>query len=99
MKGLKHDLGKITLKNGTEYIGYFEDGKKNGLGQYKWGTGSIYQGIFLDDKPHEGGKMNWQPDDTTYEGEWKNGIAHGQGRKTNSDKSQQTGNFVEGKMA
>ena len=43
---------QVFLANGSEFHGYFRDGRMNGRGTYTYADGSRYQGNFENDKRH-----------------------------------------------
>lgn len=80
--GKPHGMGKLTLRNGTVYIGPFKHGEKgDGYGVINHASGTKYEGNVKDGLPHGRGKMI-RPDGSFYEGEFANGKRHGKGKET-----------------
>lgn len=44
--------GTELWPDGSEYIGFYEMGKKDGFGKYTWTDGSYYIGEWKDNKIH-----------------------------------------------
>ncbi len=49
---LKVTINKFVSKNGDEYEGEWENGKKHGKGTYKYCNGRVYEGSFKNGKKH-----------------------------------------------
>ena len=78
-KGEKHGKGKLTFEDGDTY-----EGEKNNLmhghGVFKWGISrQTYQGDFEHDKITGKGVYTY-PSGERYEGTFRNGYWHGQGK-------------------
>ena len=72
---------KITLSNGSEYVGELRDGVLHGQGTWTGIDGDKYEGEFKDGKRN--GQGTWTGiDGSKFEGEWKDGIRNGQGTFT-----------------
>lgn len=80
--GKPHGMGKLTLRNGTVYIGPFKHGQKgDGYGVIKHASGIKYEGNLKNGLPYGRGKMI-RPNGSFYEGEFANGKRHGKGKET-----------------
>jgi len=78
---LRHGEGWYKLKDGTAtYEGSFVKGQREGRGVYTFQDGK-YTGEFQRGQYHGYGECVWD-DGRTYKGEWKDGMAHGQGVET-----------------
>ena len=78
---------KKTFPNENVYVGPFVNEMKQGFGYQKDGvTNDQYFGEFLDDEPH--GKGKYIGTFSSYQGEFWNGMKHGNGTETmgNGDK-------------
>jgi len=89
LNGVPNGQGTLTHPNGVKYVGEFKKGRKDGLGIITSPTGSsaIFQsgykmsGVWKDDKAHGlmditfGGPLRG----LKFEGEFRNGVKHGQG--------------------
>lgn len=73
-------IGRMKYNNSDEYLGNWIDGRKEGLGIYTWEDGSIYIGEFKDSKMDGNGSCFNSKGELIYDGEWKRGQIHGQGR-------------------
>lgn len=71
--------GKLTLGDGTEYLGGFVNGLRHGEGTMVYADGSKYQGSWVRDKRHGNGALV-RPDGSSYAGEWLNDMMEGAGR-------------------
>mmetsp|Transcript_40079 Transcript_40079/g.45609 ORF Transcript_40079/g.45609 Transcript_40079/m.45609 type:complete len:895 (+) Transcript_40079:32-2716(+) len=78
---LRHGEGWYKWKDGTAiYEGSFVKGQREGRGVYTF-QGGKYTGEFQRGQYHGYGECIWE-DGRTYKGEWKDGMAHGQGVET-----------------
>src|SRR5690606_8035848 len=89
--------GKATFIDGFTYEGTFVDGYMHGEGTIVWDDGLRYEGMIEYNCPNGHGKYIWyqiyrekknliyryRPDQSTYEGEIKNGLRHGTGIYSN----------------
>jgi hypothetical protein len=75
--GLRHGIGLLTLKDGTEYQGRFHHNIYVEC-QAKFPNGQVYFGEFLDGQMHGRGILYW-PNGVHYEGDFRKGRAHGYG--------------------
>ena len=96
LRNMKEGRGILITKNGSKYIGYFQNNKKNIRGKLIHFEGDIYEGEWLDDKANGKGKYT-HLDGTTYEGDWKNEKQEGYGIETWNDGSYYKGHFLNGK--
>ena len=94
-EGWKNCKGKYTAEDGSEYIGYFKDGKIE-EGSAKYPGGSKYVGKFKNNKPDGLGTFTY-PDGSKYVGDWKNGLSHGNGIRTWKDGRKYVGKFKDDK--
>ena len=86
-------LGIETWKDGTVYIGEFQDNKKNGIGMYRWPDGTIYSGEWKNDTM-DGFCYIQFGDNRKFEGQMLSGVKNGYGEYTWSKKRKFIGNYV-----
>lgn len=86
-QGLMHGKGTFTWADGTVYSGDFSQGNVTGVGEYRWVDGSFYKGEVQDGMRHGLGVFHQPTMFCTYDGMWKNGVRHGQGKLYYGDKS------------
>ena len=87
--GRAHGKGKLKLENGWTFEGDFVQSSIQGTGRISFPDGGEYEGEVAAGyrkgeygKRHGQGKMVWVDAEQTYEGEWQNGIQHGEGTGT-----------------
>ena len=81
--GKKHGQGTQTWSNGKKYVGEFKNGKRNGQGTMTYSDGRKYVGGVKNGKWDGKGvstALDGQRWYTLYDGEWKKGNKHGQGK-------------------
>ena len=81
--GKKHGQGTQTWSNGKKYVGEFKNGKRNGQGTMTYSDGRKYVGGVKNGRWHGKGvstALDGQRWYTFYDGEWKEGAMHGQGK-------------------
>ena len=81
--GKKHGQGTQTWSNGKKYVGEFKNGKRNGQGTMTYSDGRKYVGGVKNGRWHGKGvstALDGQRWYTLYDGEWKKGNKHGQGK-------------------
>ena len=79
-KCIIHGRGKLTDTVGNTYDGEWRDGKCHGHGTYTKKAVFTYVGAFICDKYHGHGVQTWTSGrKCIYEGEFENGLFHGQG--------------------
>ena len=76
--GKKHGIGKLTLVDGTNYVGQFENGFCHGHGIAKFPDGSVYEGEFFNGKYNGFGSFA-RSDGMRFEGRFQNGRVDGEG--------------------
>ena len=86
-------IGIETYKDGTLYIGEFQNNKKEGVGMYRWPDGTIYYGEWKNDNM-EGFCYIRFADDRKYEGQMINGVKSGYGEFTWKSIRKYIGNYV-----
>ena len=103
--GKREGRGVLYYANGRRYEGEFHEGKLCGKGIYWISEEEYYEGDFAEGTYNGTGVFHYAPDDRNgricYEGEWKDGNRHGQGKETRrSGKQIQVfeGTWVDGKM-
>ena len=74
-------IGIEIWKDGTIYMGDFQNNKKNGVGMYRWPDGTIYYGEWKNDNM-EGFCQIFYSDDRKYEGQILNNVKNGYGEFT-----------------
>ena len=77
----KSCYGTLVKKNGSQYVGEFENGKFSGQGIYTYDDGTIYEGSFYDGRSDGYGTMKYSNGDT-YVGEFVRGKFSGLGKYT-----------------
>jgi hypothetical protein len=75
---------------GDHYAGDVADDLKHGFGIMRFADGRMYEDMV-------DGKMTYE-DGSTYEGKWKNGLRHGNGRCIFVDNSVYEGQFMDGEL-
>jgi|LauGreDrversion4_2_1035121.scaffolds.fasta_scaffold151084_2 hypothetical protein len=86
-EGLFNGFGKQYFTNKDYYVGEFRDGLRCGKGTYRHANGDVYEGEWLNNEENGQGVMHSkylgteeEPDlDSTYTGEFKDGVYHGKG--------------------
>lgn len=79
-KGEGSGYGTKTYANGSQYVGYWKNGRPHGQGTCTYAAGS-------------GSKYRYNPK-KKYEGNWQDGEHHGQGTLTYSDGTKYQGPFI-----
>ena len=64
--------GTYNYAKGSQYVGYWEDGKRNGQGTYNYASGDQYVGYWEDGKRNGQGTYTWA-DGRKQEGQWIDG--------------------------
>ncbi|MFJ1366978.1 AHH domain-containing protein [Capnocytophaga canimorsus] len=72
-------IGCLISSDGNYYSGSWIDGKRNGIGDIFFANGDRYSGEWENNEFHGIGKFIYNHDNSSYEGEWKNGLQDGQG--------------------
>ena len=80
-EGKKNGQGKLTLHDGSVYIGSFINNKIEGEGVYKWSNQQEYKGTFKNNKMDGEGVFTW-PDGRVYKGHYNNDKKNGYGEFT-----------------
>ena len=86
-------IGVETYKDGTLYIGEFQNNKKEGVGMYRWPDGTIYYGEWKNDNMQGFCYIKFA-DDRKYEGQMNNGVKNGYGEFTWKSIRKYIGNYV-----
>lgn len=73
---------KAEYDDGDVYVGEHMDGKRHGRGVYKWSDGATFEGVWIRGEREEGTQIN--PDGSKYEGAFRYGKLHGNGKITDS---------------
>ncbi|XP_049851483.1 uncharacterized protein LOC126326072 [Schistocerca gregaria] len=94
--GKRHGKGTVIFKNSSKLDGYFERGITL-YGVYTYSSGDVYKGDFGDDKFDGIGKWSGV-DGTSYFGQWKAGVPHGQGNLRLGSNDAYSGQWQNGKM-
>lgn len=95
-KGLREGFGKLYLKDGSVYKGFFHQNTIQGRGRMMNINGFVYDGEFDNGLSHGYGKYV-ALDGTTYKGSWTRDKQCGFGDETYPDGSHYTGNFRNGR--
>jgi hypothetical protein len=74
-------FGTLVKKNGSQYVGEFENGKFSGQGTYTYNDGTIYEGSFFESRSDGYGTMKYGNGDI-YDGEFVRGKFSGLGKYT-----------------
>jgi len=94
LKGIMSGYGVITWRNGSTYMGDWEDNKKHGWGIFRSMDGTEYVGSF-----REGVRSGWgimsNANGDEYIGEWKNGKMNGVGLMQSCNGDMYEGHFVD----
>ena len=86
-------IGVETWKDGTVYMGQFNDNQKSGIGLYRWPDGTIYYGEWKNNNM-DGFCYIQFADDRRFEGQMKNGRKNGYGEFTWKKTRKYIGNYV-----
>lgn len=81
------------LKDGTTYVGEWENGEPNGKGKYFMKNGETYEGNFVNGLQHGQGRYYWNVG-AVYTGEWQNGRRNGKGTLTWPGEFEYVGTFA-----
>ena len=96
--GKEEGQGSYSYANGGKYLGDWKDGKKEGQGSITFGKGDfegeIYSGEWKNNMPN--GKGKEITNEYVFDGEFKDWIFHGQGKKTYVDGTIEEGEWNEG---
>jgi hypothetical protein len=93
---LQTDLtwNKVTYDNGM-YLGEFtKENQRHGRGAYVWAEGTYYVGYWEKGIKEKFGRYFYKNNFMFYEGDFVNGLKHGNGTQLMTDKSKYTGQFV-----
>lgn len=85
--------GTLTYKNGDKYVGFFSNFQPSGEGVMSYTDGRILRGQF--DNESGKGHIFW-PDGRQFQGTWKLGLPHGEGRMTISQSETVSGEWRNG---
>lgn len=77
--GLLHGDGEFIWKDGTKYYGEFRNNEITGKGKYEWTDKSTYLGYVKNGMRDGEGKYVNKAEGVEYNGEWQNGLRHGEG--------------------
>ena len=94
----KGGFEKITLPDGSKYIGEADGGLPHGRGKKISPDNYIYSGEFANGKYHGNGTLELV-DGTKYVGGWNQGVMHGEGVLYMSDGARYSGGFKNGKQS
>ena len=95
--GNKHGFGTYQWKDGSKYVGSWDDNKITGIGIYEWLDGRSYQGEWSKNN-HQGiGIYKWK-DGREYKGEYYLDLKHGYGTFTWEDGRSYTGYWAKGRQ-
>ena len=89
--------GKVTYRDGSVYIGDWQERKRHGCGVFKYADGSVYTGQFASDKKHGNGKMTFV-DGGSFLGSYKEDKRDGRGTLTTSDGTVRAGVWKKGRV-
>ena len=89
-----HGFGRLTTVDGSEYIGFFENGKKQGNGRLIDSGGDCYSGEWVNDLA-EGKGTYYFLDGSLYYGGFVQGKFSGRGTEIWADGSRYIGDFEE----
>ncbi|GFR53186.1 hypothetical protein Agub_g15934, partial [Astrephomene gubernaculifera] len=77
--GQMHGRGKLTFPDGITYEGEFQHNQLTGKGVYTWPSGAVYEGAVVRGRREGRGRLSFTKSASVYEGEWRDGMRHGQG--------------------
>lgn len=72
-------VGNLTTKDGTYYSGMWLDGKRCGMGDMIFANGDRYSGDWANNAFDGFGEYHYVNQHAIYQGEWKEGLQHGNG--------------------
>lgn len=72
-------VGNLTTKDGTYYSGMWLDGKRCGMGDMIFANGDRYSGDWTNNAFDGFGEYHYVNQHAIYQGEWKEGLQHGNG--------------------
>ena len=90
--------GECTIYNGSRsvyYTGMVTNNLPNGHGTEYTASGDIYEGEFVNGKWHGQGQLRTSDMHLKYDGEWKYGLRHGEGRNID-DQGMYVGEYEKG---
>jgi clan AA aspartic protease (TIGR02281 family) len=91
-------VGAYTFRDGTNYVGGWNDDELNGQGTFTWPDGTEYVGEFRDNKFNGKGSYT-SPDGWKYVGEYRDDKRNGQGTLTSPGGQKYVGEFRDGKKS
>ena len=94
---LFHGHGVYKWKDGSQYTGTFQKGKKEGAGMYRGPSGNTYEGSFTADEFDGFGIYTNASNGVVYEGYFKHGRKDGPGKLFSPDGRSRSGIWREGK--
>lgn len=98
-RGRANGEGELVRTDGSVYRGLFAEDCMCGEGCMQWRDGVEYNGQFSANRREGFGKMLWSTGRwKCYEGEWKDGLQHGEGKLTNHQGQEYRGCFNNGKL-
>ncbi|KXZ49080.1 hypothetical protein GPECTOR_23g164 [Gonium pectorale] len=77
--GQMHGQGRLIFPDGISYEGEFQHNQLTGTGVYAWPSGAVYEGTVVCGKREGRGKLSFTRSPAVYDGEWHDGLRHGQG--------------------
>ena len=80
LNSLTNIASTLKFKDGTIYSGEIVNNKITGSGRYDFANRSSYIGLVENGLRHGKGKYENLEEDIVYEGEWKYGLKHGEGK-------------------
>eukprot|EP00927_Polykrikos_kofoidii_P049472 TRINITY_DN43514_c0_g1_i1.p1 TRINITY_DN43514_c0_g1~~TRINITY_DN43514_c0_g1_i1.p1 ORF type:complete len:893 (+),score=172.44 TRINITY_DN43514_c0_g1_i1:151-2829(+) len=98
-RGRANGEGELLRTDGSVYKGQFSEDCMSGEGRMQWRDGVEYSGQFMSNRREGHGKMQWSSGRwKSYQGQWKDGVQHGEGVLMNHGDEAFRGIFRAGKL-
>jgi len=98
-RGRANGEGELLRTDGSVYRGQFSEDCMSGEGRMQWRDGVEYSGQFVGNRREGFGRMHWTSGRwKSYEGQWKDGLQHGEGTLVDHSTQEFKGTFRAGKL-
>mmetsp|Transcript_256 Transcript_256/g.1101 ORF Transcript_256/g.1101 Transcript_256/m.1101 type:complete len:900 (-) Transcript_256:101-2800(-) len=93
-KDQRHGRGRfVSVRSAEEFSGEWRGNFRNGVGELRRGDGAVLKGMWVQDDLQKG--VCEDPSGTIYEGTFRAGLRHGQGRLASPDGENYEGQFAD----
>lgn len=97
--GRANGEGELVRTDGSVYKGHFAEDCMSGEGGMIWEDGVEYTGQFVANRRNGHGRIAWISGRwKNYDGQWKDGVQHGEGKLIDLNDQAYTGYFAQGKL-